>query len=154
MRHLTPNEKRETVTHSFGKISSRDETGLKVNTRVKHDLVCCSEKLSSPDLYTNGLEEFGDSFQLDTQTEKMLQGDDFSHGIGNLNILKENNNHVDSESEIKVVNQSSFLENENQTSKDQNKDPVEGLSPHKKAWPLNSNRNITYRLLTASWRLF
>lgn len=131
MRHLTRNEKRETVTHSFGKIRSRDETGLKVNTRVKHDLVCCSEKLSSPDLYTNGLEEFGDSFQLDTQTEKMLQGDDFSHGIGNLNILKENNNHVDSESEINVVNQSSFLENENQTSKDQNKDTVEGLSPHK-----------------------
>ncbi|XP_016332814.1 DNA polymerase theta-like [Sinocyclocheilus anshuiensis] len=130
-KHLTQNEKRETVTRSFGNISSRDETVLKVNTRVKRDLVCCSEKLSSPDLYTIGLEEFGDSFQLDTQTEKMLQGDDFSHGIGNLNILKENNNHVDSESEIKVVNQSSFLENENQTFKDQNKDPVEGLSPHK-----------------------
>uniref|UniRef100_A0A672S859 DNA polymerase theta n=1 Tax=Sinocyclocheilus grahami TaxID=75366 RepID=A0A672S859_SINGR len=130
-KHLTQNEKRETVTGSFGNISSRDETVLKVNTRVKRDLVCCSEKLSSPDLYAIGLEEFGDSFQLDTQTEKMLQGDDFSHGIGNLNILKENNNHVDSESEIKVVNQSSFLENENQTFKDQNKDPVEGLSPHK-----------------------
>uniref|UniRef100_A0A673KC66 DNA polymerase theta n=1 Tax=Sinocyclocheilus rhinocerous TaxID=307959 RepID=A0A673KC66_9TELE len=130
-KHLTQNEKRETVTRSFGNISSRDETVLKVNTRVKRDLVCCSEKLSSPDLYTIGLEEFSDSFQLDTQTEKMLQGDDFSHGIGNLNILKENNNHVDSESEIKVVNQSSFLENENQTFKDQNKDPVEGLSPHK-----------------------
>ncbi len=129
-RHLTQNEKRETVTHSFGKISSRDKTGLKINTRVKHDLVC-SEKLSSPDLYTNGSEEFGDSFQLDTQTEKMLQGDDFSLGIGTLNILKENINHVDSESEIKVVNQASFPENENQTSKNQNKDPVEGLSPHK-----------------------
>ncbi|KTG47727.1 hypothetical protein cypCar_00001611 [Cyprinus carpio] len=38
---------------------------------------------------------------------------------------------IDSESEIKVVNQSSFLENVNQTSKDQNKDPVKGLSPHK-----------------------
>ncbi|KAF4098560.1 DNA polymerase theta [Onychostoma macrolepis] len=132
-KHLTQNEKLETGTVSFGKISSRDEneTGLKVNTRVKYDLVCCSEKLSSPDLYTNGLEEFGDSFQLDTQTEKMLQGDDFLHGNGNLNIPKENNNHVDSESEIKAVNQSSFLENDNQMSKDRNKDPVEGLSPHR-----------------------
>uniref|UniRef100_A0A8C1QZ25 DNA polymerase theta n=1 Tax=Cyprinus carpio TaxID=7962 RepID=A0A8C1QZ25_CYPCA len=121
-KHLTQNEKREMVTHSFGTITSRDKTVLKEN---------CLSKLSSPDLYTNGMEEFGDSFQLDTQTEKMLQGDDSSHGIGNLNILKESNNHVDSESEIKVVNQSSFLENVNQTSKDQNKDPVKGLSPHK-----------------------
>ncbi|XP_059382324.1 DNA polymerase theta isoform X1 [Carassius carassius] len=129
-KHLTQNKKREMVTHSFGTTSSRDET-----VQVKHDLVCCSvklSKLSSPDLYTNGMEEFGDSFQLDTQTEKMLEGDDFSHGIGNLNILKESNNHVDSESEIKVVNQSSILENVNQTYKDQNKDPVKGLSPHKK----------------------
>ncbi|XP_066501215.1 DNA polymerase theta isoform X2 [Hoplias malabaricus] len=30
------------------------------------------EKCSSPDLYTSQLEEFGDSFQLDTQTERIL----------------------------------------------------------------------------------
>ncbi|XP_043076751.1 DNA polymerase theta [Puntigrus tetrazona] len=130
-KHLTQNEKEETLT--FGKMSSRDnetETGLKINARVKNDLVCCSEKLSSPDLYTNGLEEFGDSFQLDTQTEKMIQGDDGT-SIGNLNNLKEKSNHVDSESELNVVKQSSLLENENQASKDQNKDPAEGLSPYK-----------------------
>lgn len=130
----TQNEKRETVTHSFRKSNCRDgnEGGLHVNTTVKNYLPCHSEKLNSPDLYTNGLEEFGDSFQLDTQTEKMLQGDDFSHGNCNLNILKENkqDNHVDSASKIKVVSQSSFLENENHASKNKNKDPVEGLSPY------------------------
>ncbi|KAK9955417.1 hypothetical protein ABG768_015297 [Culter alburnus] len=124
-------EKRETVTNSFREFSSRDENegGLPVNTRVKNDLACHSEKLSSPDLYTNGLEEFGDSFQLDTQTEKMLQGDDFSHGNCNVNILKENkqDSHVDSASNMKVVNQSSFLENEYHVSK--NKNPVKGFSP-------------------------
>lgn len=129
----TQNEKRETVTHSFRKFSSRNENegGLHVNTRVKNDLVCHSEKLSSPDLYINGLEEFGDSFQLDTQTEKMLQGDDFSHGNCNVNILKEDkqDSHDDSASNMKVVNQSSFLENENHVSKNQNKNPVKGLSP-------------------------
>lgn len=131
----TPHVKTQSETHSFKKFSCSDEnkTGLRVNTSLKHDLVCGSEKLSSPDLYTNGLEEFGDSFQLDTQTEKMLQGDDFSHGIGHLNILKENkhNNHVDSESEMKPVEQSSFLENEKQISRDHNKD--KGLSPQKNA---------------------
>ncbi|KAL1252970.1 hypothetical protein QQF64_017663 [Cirrhinus molitorella] len=125
----------ETVTHTFKKVSCRDEnqTGLRVKTSLKHNLACHSEKLSSPDLYTNGLEEFGDSFQLDTQTEKMLQGDDFSHGIANVNILKENIqiNHVDSENEMKAVKQSSFLENKNQVSKDQNKDSIEGVSPQK-----------------------
>ncbi|XP_073680299.1 DNA polymerase theta [Garra rufa] len=134
-KHLNQSTQNETVTHSFKKFSCRDEneTGLRPNTSLKHNLVCHSEKLSSPDLYTNGMEEFGDSFQLDTQTEKMLQGDDFSHGIGNINILKENkqNNHDDSESEMKAVKQSSFLEIENQISKDQKKDPVEGSSAQK-----------------------
>ncbi|KAI1903802.1 hypothetical protein AGOR_G00030960 [Albula goreensis] len=34
------------------------------------------EKCESPDLYAAGQEEFGDSFQLDTQTEKMMQQED------------------------------------------------------------------------------
>lgn len=137
--HETQNKKRETVTHSFRKSNSRIENkgGLHVNTKVKNDLACHSEKVSSPDLYTNGLEEFGESFQLDTQTEKMLQGDDFSHGNCNLNILKENkqDNYVDSANKMKVVSQSSFLENENHASKNQNKDPVECLSSYENGPP-------------------
>ncbi|XP_051732815.1 DNA polymerase theta-like [Ctenopharyngodon idella] len=61
----------------------------------------------------------------------MLQGDDFSHGNCNVNIIKEDkqDSHDDSASNMKVVNQSSFLENENHVSKNQNKNPVKGLSP-------------------------
>lgn len=149
--HETQNEKRETVretvtvlsvreTHSFRKFNSRieNEGGLHVNTKVKNDLARHSERLSSPDLYTNGLEEFGDSFQLDTQTEKMLQGDEFSHGNCNLNILKVNkqDNYVDSASKMKVVSQSCFLENENHVSKKQNKDQVECLSSYENGPPI------------------
>jgi len=132
--HETQHEKRETVTHSFRKVNHaiENEDGSQVNTKVKKDLACHSEKLSSPDLYTNGLEEFGDSFQLDTQIEKMLQGDHFSHGNCNLNILKENkqDNYVVLANKMKVISQSSFLESENHASKNRNKDPVECLSSY------------------------
>ncbi|XP_009293682.1 DNA polymerase theta [Danio rerio] len=138
INHETQTEKEEMVAEIYGKFSNRDqnEGDLHVNTRVKNDLVCNSEKLSSPDLYTNGLEEFGDSFQLDTQTEKMLHGHDFSHRNVELNVVRENkqDNQVDSTSE-KVVKQSSFLEKENRVSKEQNKGPFESLSLHDNGWP-------------------
>ncbi|XP_046723327.1 DNA polymerase theta isoform X2 [Silurus meridionalis] len=42
-------------------------------SRVASEVILISgEKCNSPDLYTEELEEFGDSFQLDTQTERML----------------------------------------------------------------------------------
>ncbi|XP_060747500.1 DNA polymerase theta isoform X2 [Tachysurus vachellii] len=52
-----------------------------VKSRVSSEEILISgEKCNSPDLYTGELEEFGDSFQLDTQTEKMLlQEDKLNH---------------------------------------------------------------------------
>ncbi|XP_062868243.1 DNA polymerase theta, partial [Trichomycterus rosablanca] len=52
----------------------------KVKSRVAPDVMSKpGEKCNSPDLYSGDLEEFGDSFQLDTQTEKMLMQDDKLH---------------------------------------------------------------------------
>ncbi|XP_058272098.1 DNA polymerase theta isoform X2 [Hemibagrus wyckioides] len=56
-----------------------------VKSRVLSEEVLISgEKCNSPDLYTGEVEEFGDSFQLDTQTERMLlQEDKLPHGNSN-----------------------------------------------------------------------
>lgn len=56
-----------------------------VKSRVSSEEVLISgEKCNSPDLYTGEVEEFGDSFQLDTQTERMLlQEDKLPHGNSN-----------------------------------------------------------------------
>ncbi|XP_060792093.1 DNA polymerase theta isoform X2 [Neoarius graeffei] len=57
---------------------------------VSEVILISGEKCSSPDLYTGELEEFGDSFQLDTQTERMLlQDDKLPHSIGNSNTSHE-----------------------------------------------------------------
>lgn len=52
-----------------------------VKSRVSSEEILISgEKCNSPDLYTGEPEEFGDSFQLDTQTERMLlQEDKLTH---------------------------------------------------------------------------
>lgn len=48
-----------------------------MKARVASEVILISgEKCNSPDLYTGELEEFGDSFLLDTQTERMLLLDD------------------------------------------------------------------------------
>ncbi|XP_076835722.1 DNA polymerase theta isoform X2 [Brachyhypopomus gauderio] len=58
----------------------------KVNSEVTADIILNQqEKCNSPDLFPNELEEFGDSFQLDTQTERiLLQEDKLLHNNDNL----------------------------------------------------------------------
>ncbi|TSQ12710.1 DNA polymerase theta [Bagarius yarrelli] len=62
-----------------------------INSKVSSELILNPvEKCNSPDLYPGDLEEFGDSFQLDTQTERMLQQDDkFPPSNGNTNTNHE-----------------------------------------------------------------
>lgn len=53
-------------------------------------ILISSEKCNSPDLYSGELEEFGDSIQLDSQTERMLlQEDKLPHSNGNSNTNHE-----------------------------------------------------------------
>ncbi|TRY99611.1 hypothetical protein DNTS_004811 [Danionella cerebrum] len=111
----TQNERQETVTLRYGKWSGQDQN--EVNSRIKNDLMHHSEKLSSPDLYSNGFDGFGESFQLDTQTEKMLQGAEMLHGSDDVNIPR----YKETAAELQLVKHS-FQEKET-------KDTVEGLSP-------------------------
>ncbi|KAF5906965.1 DNA polymerase theta, partial [Clarias magur] len=62
-----------------------------ITSRVASEVILISDKkCSSPDLYTGELEDFGDSFQLDTQTEQMLlQDDKLPHGNSNSNTNHE-----------------------------------------------------------------
>lgn len=62
-----------------------------IKCRVASEVILISgEKCNSPDLYTGELEEFGNSFHLDTQTERMLlQEDKLPHSIGNSNASHE-----------------------------------------------------------------
>ncbi|XP_051955801.1 DNA polymerase theta-like [Xyrauchen texanus] len=129
------------VTTSFRNFSHRDETASlnyknvqsdfssHIKPRVTNEFEYNSEKFRSPDLYTNELEEFGDSFQLDTQTEKMLlQADDFSDGNANLKIFKESKqdgNHVDLGGKMRIIKPLSSLEYK------KNKDPAEGCGQTK-----------------------
>lgn len=72
--------------------------------------VISGEKCTSPDLYPVDLEEFGDSFQLDTQTERMLLQED---------KLPHSNDKSNADHEIRTLNlvgpcQISYSENDNQ----------------------------------------
>ncbi|KAB5548918.1 hypothetical protein PHYPO_G00061210 [Pangasianodon hypophthalmus] len=62
-----------------------------MKSRLANDVILNSrEKCNSPDLYTGELEEFGDSFQLDTQTERMLlQEYKLPHSNGSSNTNHE-----------------------------------------------------------------
>ncbi|KAM9450755.1 DNA polymerase theta isoform 2-T2 [Clarias gariepinus] len=62
-----------------------------ITSRVAFEVIQISgKKCSSPDLYTGELEDFGDSFQLDTQTEQMLlQDDKLLNGKSNSNTNHE-----------------------------------------------------------------
>lgn len=98
--------------------------------RVASEVILISgEKCNSPDLYTGELGEFGDSFQLDTQTERMLlQGDKLLHSNG-----KSNTNHTFRTKHSYVgTDQSSPSENKKDPEKKHeqktNKDPNEGAS--------------------------
>lgn len=73
-----------------------------VKSRVSSEEVLISgEKCNSPDLYTGEVEEFGDSFQLDTQTERMLlQEDKLPHGNSKRHEPK---NNKDSECDSSLV---------------------------------------------------
>lgn len=106
----------------FRKFSNKDknEYHINLNSKAANDSACNSEKLCSPDLYANGPEEFNDSFQLDTQTEKMLlQVDDFSH-------RNKQENHV---CQMKVNQEHGNSPNTNKsTEKEQIENPDEGLS--------------------------
>lgn len=117
----TETQKQDVVRH-FQEFSNKDVNNhIHLISKAANDSACNSEKLCSPDLYANGLEEFNDSFQLDTQTEKMLlQVDDFSP-------RHKQDNRVCLPSQMKI-NQV-HLNSNRSTEKEQIKTD-EGLSPH------------------------
>ncbi|KAL7853880.1 hypothetical protein AOLI_G00207240 [Acnodon oligacanthus] len=105
-----------------------------VKSRVATDVIGNSgDKCNSPDLYTGELEEFGDSFQLDTQTERILLQEDKSPHYSSLDVIcevKTTNNHVGTLDQLS--NQTSCPENKNllphSTPEDKNSKKVVGIS--------------------------
>nr|XP_055035829.1 DNA polymerase theta isoform X1 [Misgurnus anguillicaudatus] len=118
-KHLNQSSNNETSKRavSYRKLGKQDEKDQHLNLKVTNESVG-AEKLCSPDLYANGFEEFNDSFQLDTQTEKiLLQAGNFSHENKQANQLSVQE-HRKSQTETRS------------TGKQQIKDVTNGLSPH------------------------
>ncbi|XP_036445013.1 DNA polymerase theta [Colossoma macropomum] len=105
-----------------------------VKSRVATDVIGNSgDKCKSPDLYTGESEEFGDSFQLDTQTERILLQEDKMPFYSSLDVIREvktRNNHVGTLDQLS--NQISHPENKNlvphSTPEDKNSKKDEGMS--------------------------
>lgn len=100
-----------------------------IKPKVTYDVNLISgEKCNSPDLYTGELVEFGDSFHLDTQTERMLlQEEKLPHSNANSNI----NHKFRTTHSYDGTDQSSNSENENLDPEKihepkNNKDPNDG----------------------------
>lgn len=120
-------------TDSYKKVSRRTSVEFLVSSelkpRVASDVILISgEKCNSPDLYTGDLEEFGDSFQLDTQTERMLLLEDkLPHSNGRSNT---NRKFMTTHSYVGTA-QSPHSENlvpEKRHEQKNNKDPNDGAS--------------------------
>lgn len=114
------NEKREEMRR-------QPSTSTSVDFLVSSDIKC---RVASPDLYMGDLEEFSDSFQLDTQTERMLLPEDkLPHSNGNS---KANHEFRTAHSYV-GTGQISHSENENlvpekRHEQKNNKDPNSGAS--------------------------
>ncbi|KAA0720083.1 DNA polymerase theta [Triplophysa tibetana] len=120
--HDNTETKKQDVVIPFHEFSNKDENNqIHLICKAANDSACNSEKLCSPDLYANGLEEFNDSFQLDTQTEKMLlQVDDFSP-------RPKQDNRVCLPNQMKI---NQVHANSNRSTEKEQINTDEGLSPH------------------------
>uniref|UniRef100_A0A4W4EB21 DNA polymerase theta n=1 Tax=Electrophorus electricus TaxID=8005 RepID=A0A4W4EB21_ELEEL len=123
----------------------------KANSEVTTNIIQNQqENCNSPDLYTGELEAFGDSFQLDTQTERiLLQDDKLLHHNDNLNVIQtiKKTDLVGTEN-LNKSNQNSPPENKNQIlqkmPEDENgkKDYNEGTSVFSKDDPNKQYNNL------------
>uniref|UniRef100_A0A3B4C9X6 DNA polymerase theta n=1 Tax=Pygocentrus nattereri TaxID=42514 RepID=A0A3B4C9X6_PYGNA len=125
-------ENKMPAQHEYEKTSMGFLMNSEVKSRVATDVIGNSgDNCNSPDLYTGEL-EFGDSFQLDTQTERILLQEDKMPHYSSLDVIgevKTTNNHVGTLDQLS--NQISHPENKNlvphSTPEDKNSKKDEGI---------------------------